>query len=1352
MAQHTFEGYAVVESIGEGGFASVYLATSDATGDEVAIKCFASEHGKAVDEEKAANELAVLKLLGEGHPNVVRLLDVVEDERGVTALALEHCGGGDLISLIQKTDFNAQDAAAERSAYAVWREVVAGVAHMHTCGTAHLDLKPQNVLLCEPVGDAAHGRAAICDFSHSFVGPADSAVVPPDQVGAGKYMAPEVGSGAPYAGGPADVWSLGVILYTMLTSKLPFEGDDHKGRGEWRQLTWISAALAELFSAIFTVDVGRRASIDYVRTSEWWRAMEKAGGESTDGASPNGRRGNTANSTRSAGGDSESDAMSYQEYESDGEAADGLGGNPELSRLAMVQEEGASFSFSRGASILEGEEDFYSQEEQEAAVRMQSIARGRHARRPNDDAEAEDAANRADAAARGVIPAPIITTGYAQSHAKAIAITPDPEAALASLNNQPHLPDRGGRGAALPRARGGGSSSCALPTTDNPTLNADVYTANLLAPPPPAPPPPAALPAASYLNGKRIALEGQLPRPADPLGAPSQPQRPIDGGGGGVAGAKRPPVVTYATGALPSLVSLGGEPRGGVFEGGSGPLGERAAEAVGVGIHQRLAWQGAAAADEGAYGADEHLARGKLRTPPSLARLERRQLATNGVAATVPSPHAPVAPRPPQVAGGGPSSVGADFSGGFEQLQLLLGQRAVSTRLAAGAPVRVGYLGEPPTAASGSGAAGDASGAQPRHGRVGSVSGLYGDERYTALSYEAQVQQLSAVVGMALHAVDSMGGIGYGEQQGGRRAALPPADTHLPPPAVSFNDHAAHEQPGGRQADGRQPVGAAGRRPPASGGAAAVGARRRAAGGGGAQKSKAAGAGASKAADDSLGQARSAAAVQIQAVWRGELSKREVRATPLARPLRSRNLALRYPSPPLFFCPASHRSYSATLTRRPSLDNGSQADRRRAAGYGHPRLARRGRVTRAASSKPARPGVRPAARVPKAAAAGAGGGNGGAPTAGGLAGGGGAGGGGGAAAAAAGAAGAGATGAAAALATGAGAKAAGAPRQSRLRAPKSGAAPAELRDAEPSADADSTANTAQQQRQQQQQQQQQQQRQQQQQQQQQQPTRRGAPPSHRAAAGGGAAAAKAAKTKAASASTSAPPQQPDVAAAAAAAQQPPTGSRAQQQQQQKLATAAAVQGKLPPGGYNLFPGGPPGAFPQVPNGLPYGAPPSGVGVPGPPGGLPPPGVPPGYFLLPPGVPPPGLPPYLLPPGAVGPPPVPHPGPEGRGRGGGAAAGPRAGPPPAHSSLPPAVEGIGGGPPPGAWGGAPPPGYPHGGLLPPGFPPPGLPPNFSPALLAPGSYPPPPGLLGAPPFFYAGQLPHQLPPQPLQPLR
>jgi RIO-like serine/threonine protein kinase len=131
--------YSIVDQIGQGGFATVYLG-SDEEGNTVAIKQFATEHGTDVDKEKAANERACLERLGD-HPHILSLRDVVEDDNGVEALVLEYCEGGDLIKRMVRRESGGQ--TEERDAFSIWKQIIEGVKYMHSAGVVHLDLKPQ---------------------------------------------------------------------------------------------------------------------------------------------------------------------------------------------------------------------------------------------------------------------------------------------------------------------------------------------------------------------------------------------------------------------------------------------------------------------------------------------------------------------------------------------------------------------------------------------------------------------------------------------------------------------------------------------------------------------------------------------------------------------------------------------------------------------------------------------------------------------------------------------------------------------------------------------------------------------------------------------------------------------------------------------------------------------------------------------------------------------------------------------------------------------------------------------------------------------------------------------------------
>eukprot|EP00850_Spirogloea_muscicola_P014691 SM000107S14057 [mRNA] locus=s107:225408:232456:+ [translate_table: standard] len=213
LAQH----FSLGDELGRGKFGIVREATSHLNGRRYACKTLdKGELATPRDRQAVLREVAILRRAGGAAPGgVVALQGVYEDPDGVH-LVMELCASGDLFSHIE-----ARGRLHEPEAAAVLADVAATVAALHARGIVHRDLKPENILLAER--PRARGRyfAKIADFGLAVV--LNGAERLAEFVGSPYYVAPEVILGT--HGVEADVWSLGVILYILLSGVPPFWGD-----------------------------------------------------------------------------------------------------------------------------------------------------------------------------------------------------------------------------------------------------------------------------------------------------------------------------------------------------------------------------------------------------------------------------------------------------------------------------------------------------------------------------------------------------------------------------------------------------------------------------------------------------------------------------------------------------------------------------------------------------------------------------------------------------------------------------------------------------------------------------------------------------------------------------------------------------------------------------------------------------------------------------------------------------------------------------------------------------------------------------------------------------------------------
>jgi calcium/calmodulin-dependent protein kinase I len=204
--------YEMGEEIGKGGFSVVYRATKKGNGEEFAIKVIQKKMVEGDDIKLLKREIQIMKKLD--HPNILKLFAVYEDESQFY-LVMELVRGKELFDkIVEKGMYSEKDAAN------IIRQVVSAVEYLHANGIAHRDLKPEN-LLSSGEGDMELIKIADFGFSKSFDGEDEKLMT---SCGSPGYVAPEILTAESYDKS-VDMWSVGVIIYILLSGYPPFYAD-----------------------------------------------------------------------------------------------------------------------------------------------------------------------------------------------------------------------------------------------------------------------------------------------------------------------------------------------------------------------------------------------------------------------------------------------------------------------------------------------------------------------------------------------------------------------------------------------------------------------------------------------------------------------------------------------------------------------------------------------------------------------------------------------------------------------------------------------------------------------------------------------------------------------------------------------------------------------------------------------------------------------------------------------------------------------------------------------------------------------------------------------------------------------
>ncbi|CAD5322062.1 putative phosphoenolpyruvate carboxylase kinase 2 CAMK-CDPK family [Arabidopsis thaliana] len=258
--------YQLCDEIGRGRFGTITRCFSPATKEFYACKTIDKRVlTDALDRECIETEPRIMAMLPP-HPNIIRIFDLYETEDSL-AIVMELV---DPPMTIYDRLISAGGRLSESESASYAKQILRALAHCHRCDVVHRDVKPDNVLV-----DLVSGGVKLCDFGSAvWLGGETAEGV----VGTPYYVAPEVVMGRKYDE-KVDIWSAGVVIYTMLAGEPPFNGETAEDifesilRGNLRfppkKFGSVSSEAKDLLRKMICRDVSRRFSAEDALRHSW---------------------------------------------------------------------------------------------------------------------------------------------------------------------------------------------------------------------------------------------------------------------------------------------------------------------------------------------------------------------------------------------------------------------------------------------------------------------------------------------------------------------------------------------------------------------------------------------------------------------------------------------------------------------------------------------------------------------------------------------------------------------------------------------------------------------------------------------------------------------------------------------------------------------------------------------------------------------------------------------------------------------------------------------------------------------------------------------------------------------------
>ena len=249
--------YVLDRYLGEGATGRVIFGHHKDTRQHVAVKIISKDQFVKHQALRGMVQREIALMALADHPNIIKLVDVMENPEQLFVV-MEYADGGGLFDYLVARQF-----ITEAQAIDFIRQIILGLEYLHHQGICHRDLKPENILLDEAM------RIKIADFGFArWV--TDEPLTGSHGSGSPHYAAPEALTGNPYDGRAADIWSVGVIFFTLLARYLPFDDQspsqlvEKVKRGVF-SMPEFSPNVRDLIGRMMTRDVSQRITIPEIK-------------------------------------------------------------------------------------------------------------------------------------------------------------------------------------------------------------------------------------------------------------------------------------------------------------------------------------------------------------------------------------------------------------------------------------------------------------------------------------------------------------------------------------------------------------------------------------------------------------------------------------------------------------------------------------------------------------------------------------------------------------------------------------------------------------------------------------------------------------------------------------------------------------------------------------------------------------------------------------------------------------------------------------------------------------------------------------------------------------------------------